>query len=212
MNRWSQGVCIILSSPSGAGKTTICRELLLRDSNLALSVSATTRSPRQGEREGQDYFFLTPEAFSYWIHEGAFLEYAKVYGHSYGTPRAAVEAQISQGKNVLLDVDWQGAQAIRASKIDATVITIFVLPPSLKELERRLQFRGQDTPKVVQERMSQALSEMSHWREYDYILINDSLSETVDRVRHILSAEQSRRDHQHHLSDWIAGFERDLSG
>ena len=198
-----RGLLFILSSPSGAGKTSVCQGVLATDGQLRLSISATTRAPRPLEREGKDYFFLSPEAFHAEQKKGAFLETAHVFGHWYGTPREAVEKELEKGHDVLFDVDWQGARSI-AQKWGYGVVRIFLLPPSLHALEERLQNRGQDAQAVVQQRMSRALAEMSHWAEYDYVVVNHELAATVRSVQHIIGAERLKRAHQTDLCDWLA--------
>ncbi|EFX83894.1 hypothetical protein DAPPUDRAFT_47611 [Daphnia pulex] len=202
----SNGLLIILSSPSGAGKTTVCRRLLAEDERLMLSISATTGPPRAAEKEGMDYFFLSPEAFHAWILEGAFLEYAPVLDNWYGTPREAVQARFAEGKDILFDVDWQGGRAI-SQKIPERTVRIFILPPSLKELERRLKGRNQDPEEIIQRRMAQAQQEISHWAEYDYVLVNEDLDETVHNVKSIIQAERLKKNHQRDLFDWVRALE-----
>jgi len=192
---------LVLSSPSGAGKASISRELLKRDKNLTMSVSATTRPKRPGEVEGTDYYFVTPAAFDGMVARGEFLEHATVFGNRYGTPLAPVEKSLSEGKDVLFDIDWQGTQQI-ASKLRKDLATVFILPPSTKDLEKRLHTRAQDPPDVVAERMAKAADEMSHYDAYDYIVINRDLDRSVGEVQAILAAE---RLNQRRLSG-LAGF------
>jgi len=196
-----RGLMLVLSSPSGAGKTSISRELLKRDKNLTMSVSATTRPKRPGEVEGTDYYFVTPAAFDGMVARGEFLEHATVFGNRYGTPLAPVEKSLSEGKDVLFDIDWQGTQQI-ASKLRKDLATVFILPPSTKDLEKRLHTRAQDPPDVVAERMAKAADEMSHYDAYDYIVINRDLDRSVGEVQAILAAE---RLNQRRLSG-LAGF------
>jgi guanylate kinase len=200
-----RGLMLVLSSPSGAGKTTISRNLLKRDRNLTMSVSVTTRMKRPGEVEGQDYFFLDPTEFNLMVNRGELLEYAKVFGHYYGTPRQPVEKALGDGRDVLFDIDWQGTQQLKASA-RADLVSVFILPPSTAELEKRLKSRAQDSAKVVAERMSKAADEMSHWAEYDYIIVNRDVTESVARVEAILAAERMRRDRQVGLSDFVKGL------
>ena len=197
------GLLIILSSPSGAGKSTLARRLMDWDPSLRFSVSATTRPPRPGEVEGQQYYFTTPGAFRQMVEQGQMLEYAEVFGNLYGSPRAPVEAAMRDGRDTLFDVDWQGGQQIRASALGGHVVSIFVLPPSLPELERRLRARGQDSDAVIASRMEKSRAEISHWAEYDYVLINDDLDETEHRLRAILTAERLRRDRQGGLGRFV---------
>ena len=202
-----RGLMLVLSSPSGAGKTTIARELLARDDNLTLSVSATTRSMRSGETEGVDYLFVDRARFDAMVAEGAFLEHAKVFGHCYGTPRAAVEAALAVGQDVLFDIDWQGAQQVR-EKAREDLVGVFILPPSTGELERRLHSRAQDPDGVVRGRMAKAAQEMSHWPEYDYIVVNQDVEASVAAVRSILAAERLRRERQVGLHDFVETLRR----
>ena len=200
------GLLIIISSPSGAGKSTLARRLMEWDPALRFSVSATTRPPRPGEVEGQHYYFMDKPAFDRMVAEGEMLEHAEVFGNCYGTPRAPVELAMAEGRDTIFDVDWQGGQQIRASALGAHVVSIFVLPPSLPELERRLRGRGQDSDAVIAGRMQKSRSEISHWAEYDYVLVNDDLDQTEARMRAILTAERLRRDRQAGLG----AFVRDL--
>jgi guanylate kinase len=197
-----RGLMLVLSSPSGAGKTSISRDLLRRDRNLVMSVSATTRKKRPGESDGVDYHFVTPTKFNDMIAGGQLLEYAKVFSNYYGTPKEPVEKALAAGRDVLFDIDWQGTQQLAQSARD-DLVSVFVLPPSTVELERRLRARAQDSEKVVAERMSKAADEMSHWREYDYIIVNRDLSESVAQVEAILLAERARRDRQIGLADFV---------
>jgi guanylate kinase len=200
-----RGLMLVLSSPSGAGKTTISRALLKRDGNLTMSVSVTTRMKRPGEVEAQDYFFIDPTEFNLMVNRGELLEYAKVFGHYYGTPKAPVEKALGAGRDVLFDIDWQGTQQLKASA-RADLVSVFILPPSTAELEKRLKSRAQDSAKVVAERMEKAADEMSHWAEYDYIIVNRDIQESVARVEAILAAERLRRDRQIGLSDFVKGL------
>jgi guanylate kinase len=189
-----RGILIILSSPSGAGKSTLSRRLLEADPEVRFSISATTRPPRPGEEEGRDYFFKSRREFEAMVEDGQMLEHAEVFGNLYGTPRAPVEAAIARGEDVLFDVDWQGGQQIRNSSLRDAVVSIFVLPPSIAELEKRLKARGQDSDAVVAARMAQSRDEISHWAEYDYVLINERLAQCEAELRAIIRAERLRRD------------------
>ncbi len=200
-----RGLMLVLSSPSGAGKTTISRALLKRDRNLKMSVSVTTRPKRPGEVEGIDYYFIDPTEFNLMVNRGELLEYAKVFGHYYGTPRQPVEAALTDGRDVLFDIDWQGTQQLKASARE-DLVSVFILPPSTAELEKRLKTRAQDPPKVVAERMEKAADEMSHWAEYDYIIVNRDIQDSVARVEAILAAERARRDRQVGLADFVKGL------
>ena len=202
-----RGLMLVLSSPSGAGKTTIARELLARDDNLTLSVSATTRPKRPGETEGVDYLFVDRAAFDAMVAEGAFLEHATVFEHCYGTPKAAVEAALAAGRDVLFDIDWQGTQQV-AAKAREDLVSVFILPPSTGELERRLRARAQDPEEVVRGRMAKAADEMSHWPEYDYIVVNEDVAQGVAEVTSILQAERLRRDRRIGVHDFVETLRR----
>jgi guanylate kinase len=191
-----RGILFVLSSPSGAGKTTLSRKLLAEDPVFTLSISATTRSPRPAETEGVDYFFVSQQRFDEMVVARQMLEHAHVFGHSYGTPRDPVERAIQSGRDVLFDVDWQGAQQLRNSDLGALVVTVFILPPSIAALETRLRSRAQDSDEVIAGRMARARDEISHWAEYDYVLINDDLSACYSRIGTIIAAERQRRDRQ----------------
>lgn len=187
-----RGILFVLSSPSGTGKTTIARELLETDKAFRLSVSATTRPPRDGEREGVDYYFLAQERFDAMVTSHDLLEHARVFGYSYGTPRAPVKDAILNGYDVLFDVDWQGAQQLRHSDLGQFVVSVFVLPPSIAALEQRLRARGLDSDAVIAERMGRAWEEICHWAEYDYVLVNDDFESCFSRIRTIIAAERMR--------------------
>jgi guanylate kinase len=194
-----RGLMFILSSPSGAGKTTLAERLLEKDDEMVLSVSATTRQRRPGEAHGKDYYFVSEEEFTRMRDEGEFLEWANVFGHYYGTPRSLVEDVLRQGKDVLFDIDWQGAQQLD-EVAGEDVVKVFILPPSREELERRLRQRAQDPEDVVQRRMAKADAEMSHWAEYDYVIVNYDLDESEELLRSILFAERLKRRRQIGLS------------
>jgi guanylate kinase len=197
-----RGLMLVLSSPSGAGKTTISRELLSRDDNLTLSVSATTRPKRPGEISGVDYDFIDAIEFNLMVNRGELLEHAKVFDHYYGTPRKAVEGALSEGRDMLFDIDWQGTQQLAESARD-DLVTVFILPPSTEELNRRLHSRAQDPERVVAARMAKASDEISHWAEYHYIIVNRDLDESVCAVHAILNAERLRRERQVGLTDFV---------
>ena len=197
-----RGLMLVLSSPSGAGKSSICRHLLEADDDLFLSVSATSRKRRPGEVEGVDYSFVSAEDFQLMINQNAFYEYAKVFDHYYGSPKAPVEQKIAEGKDVLFDIDWQGTQQMKAHARD-DLVSIFILPPSIPELEKRLNKRGQDSSDVVARRMAKASDEMSHYPEYDYIIVNHDLAESVASVQAILSAERLKRERQTGLTAFM---------
>lgn len=198
-----RGLMLVLSSPSGAGKTSIARAILERDDNITLSVSATTRKPRPGEVDGKDYHFVSEETFCGMVEAHAFLEHAQVFGNAYGTPAQPVMDSLRDGRDVLFDVDWQGTQQIRDNARD-DLVAVFILPPSQAELEKRLRARAQDSEEVVRGRMAKAASEMSHWAEYDYVVVNRDLDASVESVQAILRAERHRRQRQTGLSGFVS--------
>ena len=202
-----RGLLFILSSPSGAGKTTLSRMLLAADSEIKLSVSATTRPPRPGEEDGVHYHFVSDAEFDRMVEEDDFYEWAHVFGHRYGTPKGAIRDGLKQGQDYLFDIDWQGTQQLK-QKDDQDVVTVFVLPPSLPELRRRLESRAQDSADVIDARMERARAEISHWAEYDFVVINDDVNECFDRVREVLDAERMRRTRQTGLIPFV----RELMG
>lgn len=193
MKYGDKGFVLILSAPSGAGKSTLARILNGRHEGLLTSVSTTTRQPRPGEREGEAYFFVDAESFRERIARGAFLEWAEVFGNYYGTSRAFVEEALSRGQVVVLDIDWQGARQVRANMGGADVVSVFILPPSHHHLVERLRARGQDAVEVIERRMAEAAAEVSHWNEYDYIVINDDLDRAGDELAAIVTVERLRR-------------------
>ncbi len=210
-----RGLLIILSSPSGAGKSTLARRLMAWDPSLSFSVSATTRVPRPGEEDGVHYHFISEAAFRQQVADGAMLEHAHVFGHFYGSPEAPVRAAIDAGRDVLFDVDWQGAEQIKHSALRDHVLSVFVLPPSIAELRRRLVSRGQDAADVIAGRMQKSWDEISHWHGYDYVLVNDDLDTTFARLRTIVAAERLRQAQQPGLVPFIrklqAEFEEDTA-
>ena len=204
-----RGLMLVLSSPSGAGKTTLSRKLLASDPDVQLSVSVTTRKQRPGEIDGRDYHFLDPPRFDAMVENGELLEWAHVFGHRYGTPRAPVEAALARGRDVLFDIDWQGTQQLR-EKADRDLVSVFVLPPSIPDLERRLRTRAQDSDEVIHSRMAKAADEMSHWAEYDYVVINTDIDHAFAEVRSILAAERLKRERQTGLSDFVRRLQAEL--
>ncbi len=202
-----RGLLIILSSPSGAGKSTLAKRLRAWDETLQFSVSATTRAPRAGEVDGQDYYFVSKEGFDTLVAEDGMLEHATVFENAYGSPKAPVQDAIEKGCDVLFDIDWQGAQQINNSSLADNVLSIFILPPSITELHRRLVSRGQDSDAVISGRMQKSMNEISRWGEYDFVLINDDLDQTEDDLKTIISAERLRRNRQPHLVDHVRTLE-----
>ncbi|MBD1202615.1 MAG: guanylate kinase [Rhodobacteraceae bacterium] len=205
-----KGLLLILSSPSGAGKSTLTRRLMGWDATMRFSVSATTRAPRPGEEDGREYFFRSRAEFEAMVDADQMLEHAEVFGNRYGTPRGPVEANMREGCDTVFDIDWQGGQQIRNSALGRDVVSIFVLPPSIAELDRRLRGRGQDSDEVIAGRMAKSRDEISHWAEYDYVLVNDDLDATFARLTTILEAERLRRDRQPGLSDFVRGLNREF--
>jgi guanylate kinase len=204
-----RGLMLVLSSPSGAGKTTLSRRLLAEDGNLELSISVTTRPPRPGEREGVDYHFINRAAYDAMVAKGELLEWAQVFDHCYGTPRAPVAAAMQAGRDVLFDIDWQGTQQLRDA-VEADVVSVFVLPPSVAELERRLRRRAQDSDETIRRRMTKAADEMSHWAEYDYVVINRDVAAAFADVRAILAAERLKRDRQIGLAEFVRALRAEV--
>ncbi len=200
-----RGLMVVLSSPSGAGKSTISRALMENDPQLTMSVSATTRPPRPGEEHGKDYFFVDKGTFNRMVADGGMLEHAQVFDNFYGTPKEPVESALAQGRDVMFDVDWQGTQQL-TENAPKDLVRIFILPPDMEELERRLYARAQDSEEVVKKRMAQAASEMSHYLEYDYIIVNVDIDESVAKVEAILAAERQRRERLVGLHDFIAAI------
>ena len=206
MKTHRRGLMIILSSPSGAGKTTLTRRLLAENEDIVLSVSATTRRPRPGEVDGQDYYFVSKTTFSDMIDKEEFLEHAKVFDHFYGTPRGPVEAALENSNDVLFDIDWQGAQQLTQAAAD-DLVKIFILPPNMVELEKRLRTRAQDSDEVIARRMSKSEAEISHWAEYDYVIVNEDIDEAMNELRAILRSERMKRKRQL----WLGPFVRSLT-
>lgn len=204
-----RGLMLVLSSPSGAGKTTLSRMLLDVDRTVALSVSVTTRKQRPGEIDGRDYHFIDAARFDTMVKNGELLEWAQVFGHRYGTPRPLVETALERGRDVLFDIDWQGTQQLR-EKADRDLVSIFVLPPSIPDLERRLRTRAQDSDEVIHARMAKAADEMSHWAEYDYVVINSDIDRAFAEVRSILAAERLKRERQTGLSAFVRKLQAEL--
>lgn len=204
-----RGLMFVLSSPSGAGKTTLSRMLLAEDQQVELSISVTTRPPRRGEIDGRHYHFIAESAFQDLANGGGLLEWARVFGHHYGTPREPVAEALTAGRDVLFDIDWQGTQQLR-EKAPTDLVSVFVLPPSGAELERRLRIRAQDADEVIRARMTKAADEMSHWAEYDYVVVNSDLDRTFAEVRAILAAERLKRERQTGLSAFVRGLQSQL--
>jgi guanylate kinase len=205
MENARRGLMLVLSSPSGAGKTTISRRLLGNDKDITLSVSHTTRAKRKGETDGKDYHFIDKDTFTQMRDEGAFLEWAVVFDNYYGTPRAPVELALRDGRDVLFDVDWQGAETLRKAAA-GDVVSVFILPPSAEALEDRLKTRAEDSDEVVLRRMRGASNEIQHWHEYDYIVVNYDIDRSITAVRAILVAERLRRSRQIGLKEFVQGL------
>lgn len=203
-----RGLLLVLSSPSGAGKSTLSRLLLEKDDNISLSISATTRAPRPGEVDGKDYHFYSQKQFNNLVESDGFLEHATVFDHSYGTPAEPVHAALEAGKDVLFDIDWQGTQQLN-QKVGSDLVSVFILPPNKDELEKRLKTRAQDSDEVVAKRMAKANSEISHWAEYDYVIVNDDLAKAEKELFTILAAERMRRARQSGLSDFVSDLTKD---
>lgn len=197
-----RGLLLVLSSPSGAGKTTITRLLVERDGNLDVSVSATTRPPRANEEDGKHYHFVSNVRFDQMVREGALLEHATVFGNRYGTPRAPIEAALAAGRDIVSDIDWQGTQQL-AQTVRGDLVSVFILPPSMAALEDRLKRRAQDSDKVVRQRMAKSADEMSHWAEYDYVIVNHDLDTSVAQAEAILTAERLKRERQVGLAEFV---------
>ena len=198
-----KGVLVILSSPSGAGKTSIARALVEENKNFLFSVSATTRKSRPGEINGREYHFLTVNEFRKRINDGQFLEHAKVFGNLYGTPLEPVMRSINDGKDLIFDVDWQGGKQIRSSSLNKFVISIFILPPSIKALQERLMKRAQDSSETVKDRMTKSIGEIMHWKEYDYVIVNNNFEQTLHEVKSIITSEKLRRVRNSQLEDFV---------
>jgi guanylate kinase len=197
-----RGLLLILSSPSGAGKSTLSRMLMVWDPTMRFSVSATTRSPRPGEQEGREYYFRDRQTFEAMVKSGEMLEHAEVFGNFYGSPRAPVQAAMEAGTDTVFDIDWQGGQQIKQA-MRGDVVSIFILPPSIAELDRRLRSRAQDSEAVIAGRMAKSRDEISHWAEYDYVLVNEDLDRTFEHLKTILSAERLKRERQPQLSAFV---------
>tara|TARA_B110000858_G_scaffold138933_1_gene157782 strand:+ start:568 stop:1203 length:636 start_codon:yes stop_codon:yes gene_type:complete len=204
-----KGVMLVLSSPSGAGKSSICKSLMSLDTNLSLSISTTTRKKRPNENSGEDYFFVSTEKFKEMLSNNHFLEHASVFDNYYGTDKSLVEKKINNGEDLIFDIDWQGAQQLR-EKMREDIVSIFILPPNKKELERRLKSRGQDSADVVKKRMDGASAEITHWAEYDYVVINEDLNQSVKAVLVILKAERMKRTRQEGLVEFVRSITHDF--
>jgi guanylate kinase len=204
-----RGLLLILSSPSGAGKSTLSRMLMAWDPSMRFSVSATTRPPRPGEQDGREYYFRDRQSFEDMVKSGDMLEHAEVFGNLYGSPRGPVEAAMQAGTDTVFDIDWQGGQQIKQA-MRGDVVSIFILPPSIAELDRRLRGRGQDSDEVIAGRMAKSRDEISHWAEYDYVLVNDDLSATFESLKTILTAERLKRERQPQLSAFVRDLNREF--
>ena len=205
-----RGLLLILSSPSGAGKSTLARRLMEWDPSLRFSVSATTRAPRPGEADGREYYFKSRADFEAMVAAGEMLEHAEVFGNFYGSPKGPVEVAMTEGRDTLFDIDWQGGQQIRNSSLGRDVVSVFVLPPSIAELERRLRGRAQDSDEVIAGRMAKSQSEISHWAEYDYVIVNNDIDMAFNDLLTILQAERMRRDRQPGMAEFVRGLNREF--
>jgi len=204
-----RGLLLILSSPSGAGKSTLSRMLMAWDPSMRFSVSATTRAPRPGEEDGREYYFRDRQTFEAMVKSGDMLEHAEVFGNFYGSPRGPVQAAIDAGTDTVFDIDWQGGQQIKQA-MRGDVVSIFILPPSIAELDRRLRGRAQDSDEVIAGRMAKSRDEISHWAEYDYVLVNQDLDQTFEQLKTILTAERLRRDRQPQLSAFVRALNEEF--
>ena len=205
-----KGLLIILSSPSGAGKSTLTQRIKSWDENCVFSISATTRKPRKGEQNGKDYYFISEDEFYKKVSNSEMLEHAEVFGNLYGSPIAPVLSSIDNGNDVLFDVDWQGSQQIKNSMLGEFVLSIFILPPSIKELESRLKLRNQDSDEVISNRMAKSVEEISHWPEYDYVLVNDDIDETEEKLKTIINAERLRLSQQPNIVEFIRSLNNEF--
>ena len=205
-----KGLLIILSSPSGAGKSTLAQRIKSWDENCVFSISATTRKPRKGEQDGKDYYFISEDEFHKKVSNSEMLEHAEVFGNLYGSPISPVLSSIDNGNDVLFDVDWQGSQQIKNSRLGEFVLSIFILPPSIKELESRLKLRNQDSDEVILNRMAKSVEEISHWPEYDYVLVNDDIDETEEKLKTIINAERLRLSQQPGIVEFIRSLNNEF--
>ena len=205
-----RGLLIILSSPSGAGKSTLAKRLMAWDPTLSFSVSATTRNPRPGETDGVEYYFKTKSEFEAMVDAGEMLEHAEVFGNYYGTPKGPVETAMMAGRDTIFDIDWQGGQQIRRSALANDVVSIFILPPSIADLESRLRGRAQDSDEVIANRMAQSRDEISHWAEYDYVIVNRDVDAAEAELKTILMAERSRANRQPGLNEFVRGLNKEF--
>ena len=205
-----RGLLLILSSPSGAGKTTLTRRLMDWDPAIRFSISATTRAPRPGEQDGREYYFRSRAEFEGMVASGDMLEHAEVFGNFYGSPKAPVQAAMDEGWDTVFDIDWQGGQQIRNSSLGRDVVSVFVLPPSIAELERRLRGRGQDSDAVIAGRMAKSRDEISHWAEYDYVIVNTDLDAAFNDLVTVLEAERMRRDRQPDLAEFVRRLNKEF--
>ena len=210
MPQTRRGLLIILSSPSGAGKSTLAKRLMAWDPEIRFSVSATTRAPRPGEEHGREYYFHSRDEFEAMVDAGDMLEHAEVFGNFYGSPRQPVQEAIESGRDVLFDIDWQGGQQIRRSALGKDVVSIFILPPSIADLESRLTGRAQDSAEVIAGRMAKSRDEISHWGEYDYVIINRDLDTAETELKTILQAERARADRQPGLNEFVRGLNKEF--
>lgn len=206
-----RGLLLILSSPSGAGKTTLTRRLMQWDPTISFSVSATTRKPRPGETDGREYYFRSRDVFETMVASGEMLEHAEVFGNFYGSPKSPVQTAMDAGRDTVFDIDWQGGQQIRNSGLGRDVVSVFVLPPSIAALEQRLRGRGQDSDAVITDRMAKSRDEISHWAEYDYVIVNTDVDVAFNELVTILEAERKKRDRQPGLADFVRSLNREFA-
>ena len=213
MNREKRnsGILIVLSSPSGAGKTSIAKELIRMDNRIKFSISVTTRPPRRNEKDGKEYFFKSEDQFDEYVKNESLLEYANVFGYRYGTLLDQIELKLKDGFDLLFDVDWQGGEQLKKSIFKKNLISIFILPPSLKELEARLSKRGQDKEEIIKKRMMLSFAEISHWDNYDYVLINKNLAETVYNLKKIIFVERLKRNNKYSIKDLVRELENEFN-
>ena len=208
----NNGILIVLSSPSGAGKTSIASKVIKMDERIKFSISVTTRPPRSNEVDGREYFFITEQQFDHYIKNDSLLEYANVFGYKYGTLLDQTKLMLNEGFDVIFDVDWQGGEQLKNSVFKNNLISIFILPPSLKELEKRLSIRGQDKKDIIEKRMKLSFSEISHWNDYDYVLINENLMDTVKNLNKIIFVERLKKNNIYNFKNFVDNLRKEFEG